>query len=221
MSLAARVMGWQRRMGGVAGPLSASGESSNGNPVQVELFLNGSWTDITSYVMTRDGNEKVVITRGRSSEGASTDPASCQFQLNNRDGRFSPRNPVGPYYGVIGRNTPLRVSVPDGLGGKSYRFWGEVTSWPQRWDITGNDVWVELEAAGLLRRLQQGETPTTSVLYRAINDPAQPNLLAYWPMEDAADSTSIASALTNGSAMRINGNPTLRTTASSPPTRSR
>jgi hypothetical protein len=31
--------------------------------------------------------------------------------LDNRDGRFSWRKPTGLYYGVIGRNTPLRVSL--------------------------------------------------------------------------------------------------------------
>ncbi|MBH1939075.1 hypothetical protein I5Q34_33270, partial [Streptomyces sp. AV19] len=48
MSLAARVAAWDRRLGAVPGPLSASGEASNGQPVQVELFIDGAWIDITS-----------------------------------------------------------------------------------------------------------------------------------------------------------------------------
>lgn len=81
--------------------------------VKVELYLNSVWTDITSYVMSRDQPTQVIqITRGRRNESTTSDPALCVMQLNNRDGRFTPRNPVGAYYGTIGRNTQLRVSVP-------------------------------------------------------------------------------------------------------------
>ncbi|WP_424891782.1 hypothetical protein [Streptomyces sp. XH2] len=208
--LAARVAAWQRRMGGTPGPFGGSGEAASGQPVVVELFLDGGWVDITSLVMTRSGSEKISITRGQGDEAGSTERSVCRFQLNNRDGRFSPRNPMSPYYGQLGRNTPLRVHVPDpSTGGKLYRFWGEISNWPTKWDISGSDVWVEVDAAGILRRLAQGAAPTHSVLYNAITDPGFGSLLAYWPCEDISDSISIASALTNGSTMTISGNPTL------------
>lgn len=76
--------------------------------VLIELFLSGAWTDITSDVYARDG---IHIERGRRDEGARTDPGKCTLTLNNRSGKYSPRNPLSPYYGLIGRNTPLRVSV--------------------------------------------------------------------------------------------------------------
>lgn len=79
--------------------------------VTVELELDGVWTDVTSYVYTRN---PITITRGQPDEGTRTAPSTCTLTLNNRDGRFSPRNPMSPYYGVLGRNTPLRVSVPLG-----------------------------------------------------------------------------------------------------------
>lgn len=78
--------------------------------IKVELLLSGVWTDITSKVYQRDGG--LSITRGRRSEGSTADPSSCTILFNNRDGRFSPRNPNGIYYGTIGRNTRVRVSVP-------------------------------------------------------------------------------------------------------------
>ncbi len=200
-SIAARTMAWQRRMSGVAGPFSASGEASNGNPVQVELLIDGVWTDITAYVMVRDDNGSISITRGMRDEGSQTDHATLQLTLNNRDGRFSPRNPVGTYYGLIGRNQPIRVSVPNGIGGKAYRFWGEVSAWPQMWDPTGTDVWVELEASGILRRLSQGPPREKSPIYDAILRPQISGLRAYWPCEDAAEATQIESALVTGSPM--------------------
>jgi len=212
-SVAARVAGWQRRLGGQAGPLgpvsAGSGESPNGAVLQVEILLDGLWTDITSRVMTREGSGNVAITRGQPNEGSKTDPSTCRFQLNNRDGLFSPRNPLSPYYGKIGRNTQLRVSVPSG-NDKSYRFWGEVASWPQKWDVTGTDVWVDLEAAGILRRLGQGASPIGSAIYLALAYGAVSNpVVAYWPCEDASGATSIASGLPGAPAMAISGTPTL------------
>lgn len=81
--------------------------------LRAELDLAGTWTAVTSYVYQRDGmSPPVVISRGRPDEASSVNPSSCTFQVNNRDGRFSPANPLGAYYGQIGRNTPVRFSVP-------------------------------------------------------------------------------------------------------------
>jgi hypothetical protein len=194
-------MAYQRRMSGSAGPLSASGEASNGEPVQIELLINGEWVDITAYVMVRDDGGNISITRGRRDEGGTADHAVLNLLLDNRDGRWSPRNPTGTYYGLIGRNQPIRVSVPNGLGGKSYRFWGEVSTWPQMWDPTGTDIWVELEASGILRRLSQGPPSENSLIYDGITSPQLSGLRAYWPCEDPSDATEIKSALVNGSPM--------------------
>lgn len=191
-------------MGAPAGPLSASGEASTSEPLQVEMFLGGVWQDITPFVMTRDGSEKVNLTSGQRDEGSETEQSTARFQLNNRDGRFSPRLPTSPYYGQLSRNTPIRVSVPDG-GRKNYRARAEIGSFPLHWDQSGNDVWAEVEGAGVLRRLAQGAAPTRSVIYNAITAPQLSSLRAYWPCEDAAGSTRLASALVNGSAMTMSG----------------
>lgn len=76
---------------------------------RVDLFYDSIWNDITTYVYTRDS---IRITRGTPNEGNTADPTSIALTLDNRDGRFSPRNPTGALYGKIGRNTPLRVSIP-------------------------------------------------------------------------------------------------------------
>jgi hypothetical protein len=208
-SIAAQVMAWQRRMRGAVGPLSASGEASNGEPVQIEMLINGAWVDITGYCLVRDDSGNISITSGIRDEGSQTEPGTCALELDNRDGRFSPRNPSGPYYGLIGRNTPIRISVPDGLGGKSYRLWGEVSEWAPNWDISGSDVWTDVSANGLLRRLAQGPAPERSVIYNAVTDPLPSSVVAYWPMEDASGATFLASALTSGSPMTWTGTPSL------------
>lgn len=371
--------------------------------VTVELQLAGTWTDITDYVYVKDG---ISIRRGRSDEASRADPSQCEFTLNNRAGRFSPRNPTGPYYGQLTRNTPIRVAaslgsvrlvcpeyeyayapdtaglsitgdidlrfdgwlptwaedysnnvinkalnagqrgyrfgvydggrvyivwsadgtnelflastvglpqtagrqairatldvnngaggrtatfyyaptiagpwvqlgdpvtatgttsifngtdqvrvdppsnsgnggtcyaaeIRDGIGGalaasptftaqtsgatsfvdaqgntwstgagalitnKRYRFHGEVSAWPQSWDVSGKDVRTPIVAAGVLRRMVQGGDPLNGPIYRAtVNDTS---VHGYWPMEDQPGATSIASGSPAGRAMSIAG----------------
>jgi hypothetical protein len=368
--------------------------------VRTELLLGTTWTDITSYVRYSSG---ITVKRGRSSEGAAVDRSTCSLTLDNADGRFSPRNPSGAYYGLIGRNTQLRTSValgatrlltpsgsgdfvstPDaatisltgdidvrvdvrlrswreqtsliykwgssgnyswylqlnaggtltllwsangstilsststvalplptsgrkairatldvdngasgrtvtfyvsdsltgsgtqlgdpvvtagttsvydstaallvdasvdgatfygaqvrnGIGGPAVanpdftdldegtitfsdtagrtwtgygnaeitnryiRFSGEVSAWPQKWDPTGTDVTVEVEASGIMRRLSQGKTPLKSTLYRGLTTLATPPV-AYWPHEDQSGSTVIASGLPGGTPLNM------------------
>jgi hypothetical protein len=399
--------------------------------IRVDLLLNNTWTNLTSpnYVLRRDS--LIQISRGRADEAATVSPSRCSLSLNNRDGRFTSRNPVGPYYGAIGRNTQMRVSVPygstylrvdgsfgacastpdatalgitgdidirieasldswrsnfnlagqysggtdqeawalqlasdgtlwllwstdgtgltehgaqstapvpqpgdkrqalrvtldvnNGSGGytatfyysnsitgtwtqlgapvtrsgvtsifnstydltvgdtpgltiaidstdstavigkvhrfelrngisgtvvanpdftiqtagatsfadsagrtwsivnaaelsdRRYRFYGEVSEWPQRWDTSGTDIWTPIEASGILRRLQQGASPLHSTMYRALTASTATPPLAYWPCEDAAGATRFASALTGGRPMTWKGTPSLASDSS-------
>ncbi|MEU1141772.1 hypothetical protein ABZ392_33690 [Streptomyces sp. NPDC005885] len=76
-----------------------------------EIQIGGVWTDVTQYALTRD---IITHTRGRTGEGQAVDPASCSLTLRSPNGLFSPENPRSPYYKLIGRNTPMRVSVQAG-----------------------------------------------------------------------------------------------------------
>jgi len=82
--------------------------------LRVDLQLGGTWTGVTSsYAYQRDGSQPpIAITRGRPDETSTAVASTCSWEWNNRDGRFSPKNPLGPYYGLLVRNTPVRWSVP-------------------------------------------------------------------------------------------------------------
>ena len=169
-----------------------------GAKVEIMLDPNGvTWTDITGFVYYRD---KIKISRGRPDETSTAQPQTCSLTLNNRMGQFTPTNPTGPYYPYIGRNTPIRVSRKiTGSDLPYYRFYGEVPAWPQTTDISGRDVYVQIQAAGMLRRLSQGTPPSLSAMFREINlAQSIPNILAYWPCEDGASSTSLASGIVPG-----------------------
>ena len=118
--------------------------------VRVDFRFDGStWVDQTAYVQVLDENGGIQITSGRQDWAGRVDPATCTMRIDNRDGRFSPRNPLGPYYGQIGRNTPVRVSVMTGtpyleLTGST----SDLASTPDNaaLDITGDlDVRIDLE----------------------------------------------------------------------------
>ncbi len=115
--------------------------------VIVELMLNGTWTDVTDHVYLRDG---IKIDRGQSDWASHGEPTKCTLTVNNRDGRFTPRNPVGTYYGAIGRNTPIRVGVNTGASylattGTTGSNNGASTPDAAALDITG-DIDIRFEA---------------------------------------------------------------------------
>ncbi|MFE6931744.1 hypothetical protein ACFVDT_06905 [Streptomyces sp. NPDC057699] len=75
---------------------------------KVEMQIGGVWTDVTGDVLFDSG---ISHQRGRSGEGAKVDPAVVGLTLKSPNGRYANRNPLSPYYGRLGRNTPLRSSV--------------------------------------------------------------------------------------------------------------
>lgn len=80
--------------------------------IRTELFFSDQWNSITGD--TRGGKTRgfgIDIERGRDDEASQVDPTSVELTLNNCNGRYSSRNPLSPLFGLIGRNTPLRVSV--------------------------------------------------------------------------------------------------------------
>ncbi len=103
--------------------------------VRVELGIGGAWTDVTADTYTRS---PITITRGAADESSSLEPSTCELEFNNRLGKYSPRNPMSPYYGLIGRNTPVRVSVP---ATESYlQVDGSTTSYARTPDVAALDI---------------------------------------------------------------------------------
>ncbi|GGV80505.1 hypothetical protein [Streptomyces thermoviolaceus] len=75
--------------------------------IRTELQIDGVWQRVRTYE-----RDTVVIETGRPDMAAQTDPGSLQITVDNRNGQYSPRNPMSPLYGKIGRNTRIRLSVP-------------------------------------------------------------------------------------------------------------
>jgi hypothetical protein len=81
-------------------------------PIRQELLIAGTWTSI---VDDTENAPSVNIRRGYSGEQASLSAAQCQFTLLNPDGVYSNRNPLSPYYRLLGLNTQFRAAVDEGV----------------------------------------------------------------------------------------------------------
>lgn len=162
--------------------------------VLVELLINNVWTDVSQYVMYQ---QRIVITRGRRGSQRRSSPATCALTLDNQDRRFSPHNVTGPYYPYLRSGVKLRVQVDAGTG-MHVRYTGRVSGW--RPEVRGHtdDRFTPVVAYGVRSRLERGEQPLRSALYRAIGMEAE--MVRYWPCEDGADAGSLASAVTGGPA---------------------
>ncbi|MFF4751833.1 hypothetical protein [Streptomyces sp. NPDC001270] len=76
-----------------------------------ELRIGQVWRNITGDLYTRDA---ITHTRGRPYRSNAADPSTVSATIRNIDGRYTPRNPEGPFYGLFGRGTPFRISLPGG-----------------------------------------------------------------------------------------------------------
>ncbi|MFJ4692851.1 hypothetical protein [Streptomyces sp. NPDC088766] len=82
------------------------------------------------------------------------------------------------------------------------RFVGEISAWPPRWDVSGLDRWVPVEASGVLRRYGRATAPLASTLRRRI---PSGNPTAYWPMEEGSGATQAYSPLAKVAPMVVSG----------------
>lgn len=169
-----------------------------------------NWLDITEHVRHDLG---ISLDVGRREASSRVNASRCQMKLANPAGIFSRRNPMGPYYGLLGgktANVPIWIELDPGDGYRTM-YEGYINDLPTRWtDPSGTDSYVVIQCAGILRRLEQGEN-LKSPMFRSISGVAANDYvpLAYWPMEDGADAAQLASGIPGGAPLQITGSITL------------
>jgi hypothetical protein len=123
-------------------------------------------------------------------------------------------NSIGIYAVRFSGNTNSGVTpfiAMDDFQVTAFEFTGAVVSWPLDWDMTGNNSWAAITAAGILRQLRQGTNPVQSPLRRQLAGTA--DVRGYWPMEDGETSKSFSSVVaTNQPATFIGVTPAQETT---------
>jgi hypothetical protein len=144
------------------------------------LLNNGALLDISTDVRSSAG---LTVRRGRAANDTRVRAGNATMQINNLDGKYSPRNATSPLYGLIGRGTQVIITRHG-----ARRFWGEVPEWPSEWTTGGQDAWVNLVIAGPLRRLL---APNAPVLQSALTRSAiAANPAVLWTLEEGSGATA-------------------------------
>lgn len=97
-------------------------------------------------------------------------------------------------------NTWILTGANIRLASDRIRFCGELSSLPDSWDQSENDLYVPSTAAGILSRYQNNKGVIGSALYRRYRNYG---LTGYWPCEDATGSTEAANAISGGSPGKV------------------
>lgn len=199
-----------------------NGAAGNTTTFYTATTISGSWTQLGDTVVESgttsifDSTAQVTVAAGHN--GGAIFTGTVHFAGNIY--AFELRNGIN---GTVVANPNFRIqtegdtsfndtaSTPNTwtvlseatITNKIYRFHGEVSSWPQKWDTSGNDVYVPIDASGILRRLAQGTKPLKSPLYRVITgqvlfDDTGFTPDYYWPLDDGANASYGASGLLNG-----------------------
>ncbi len=171
--------------------------------------IDGTWTLLDSGAGTVTGNlhdSTAPIEIGSSDGGvgvfAGEEPFGgkvYKFQLRNGINGTLAASPDFTLGDPDDRTITDGKQVPWTLHGQArivrpdIRFCGGIPAWPPRWDVSGSDLWVPIEAAGVLRRMSQGASALRSSLYRDLS--TKTNVVGYWPMEDGESATTIAAAI--------------------------
>lgn len=179
--------------------------------------ITGTWTQLGSTV-TQAGTTSIFSSSAGLTVGAIGSLAGAialvgdptfgyTLPLVGRVHRFQMRNGIGGT--LVADMDPSTQAVgttswSDGLGtpntwaladtaeitATDYRGYGEIAEMPQEWDPTGTDVFVQVQANGIVRRLTQGGQSLNSSIFRYLRQYIGAGAVGYWPLEGGSQSTA-------------------------------
>lgn len=167
-----------------------------------QSYLTWNWLNITDRVRWDDGIE---IVDGRREKSDRVDAALAKLKADNRDSVLSRKNPLGPYFGLLGKAIPIWISLDPGTGFAD-RFFGFIVDPAKRWDRSTTDSVVLVTARGLLHLLLRRQ-PLRSPMFYSISGVAEGDFVpnAYWPLEDGPNANQAASGLPGGAPAAVTG----------------
>jgi hypothetical protein len=153
-----------------------------------------SWTDITGDVYQDPG---ISLSYGRANEASTTQPAKAGMVLDNRAALYS-LGGISPNWPNVKQNVPVRVRIDPNGTGFQVVFQGNAVGFTPAWDTSGSVATVQLEVAGTLRRLIQGQNAIPAPQRYLTSVSPAPSI--YYPLNDGALATTAAPALGSGTA---------------------
>ncbi len=137
--------------------------------VTVQVMVDGDWETITrlddeTRVLGPTGRDGVEIVGGSSSEQGEASPLSMRMLVLDNNAQLNTDNPLSPYYGKLGRNTPIRVrTVPSGDPALVSDTFTRTTS--NGWgDSTGGGAWSIGGSGGTLAYSQFATTGSAGTM---------------------------------------------------------
>lgn len=130
-----------------------------------------SWVDAGKRRQKAD----IVITGGRDDEASEVEAGSLNVTMDNRDGRLSPRNILGPYYGGLGSGTPIRTvldRVSDSFTRTVATGWGS-TPEGYAWS-SGSSIYAVNGTQGTVA------IPANSATVNIVTDAGSPDVEVVW-----------------------------------------
>lgn len=185
--------------------------------------IGGTWTVLGSATVssgiTSIFNSTADIELGRLDDGRSSGLSNIggfygrmyAFELRNGIAgtivaqasiTAQPRGTTSWSDGLASPNTWL-VDTTAEITPDNRRFYGEMSSLPQQWDISGKDIFVPAQAADVTRRLQQGGTPVISAWRRywqgkVAQGFSTTGVTGYWSFEDGSTATQASNGVPRG-----------------------
>lgn len=155
-----------------------------------------TWIDISGFVQM---DSPITTTHGRPDGLSDVSATTCQLTVDNSDGRFSPANPNGVWFGQIHKGSWLKVEIFPPSGTISSRFVGFITSLPNQW--SGQSQYGQISAADRFEKLQQTAAIVTSIESEVLTDPnLSGSIKAYWNLHEAQGSLTFGD--TSGQGVR-------------------
>lgn len=140
------------------------------------------------------GRLSVRGNRLRAKLWQTADPQPTTWLASTTDSSITAAGDVGTRGQANSGNTNVSPTAQyDNFQYSDYRFWGETSAFAPQWDLSGRNVTVPIDAAGILQRLSK-DKPLRSAHTRAILGSATPPV-GYWPLEDSDRATVGASPL--------------------------
>lgn len=146
------------------------------------------WVDITEWVIVPNG-ATVETWLGRVTELVAGEPGHFQLTLNNRDGRFTPGNPLSPYFPWFKQQR--RLQIREYIGYQGFDLTDGYLQIPEvmiDYEVVGtsdNDILLTVSGVDLIGRRQSGRR-FISTLAAHIKFNGGATLIHYWPCGDTA-----------------------------------
>ncbi len=157
----------------------------------VGLWYADAWHDISADVYDRDD---ITIRRGKTDESSRPVPTSLSLTLKNRDGRYTPDNPMSPLFGLLGRNTPIQVGfdpLEEDFEDTSYNFsylYGSAGAWTRSSTRAHTGTWSFRNPS-----ISDGQSSSWRIVA-----PAGANTLSFWVWQSISNSSTFAAYTSEG-----------------------